>query len=66
MIVETILSPIKNETKEVEKASFWTECYHEDEVTPQMLKNGKDWYRYHVKFDGTKAIQITKTEKISG
>lgn len=66
MTVEVVLSPIKNEVKDPDKASFWKECYHEDEVTPQMLKNGKDWYRYHVKFDGTKAIQITKTEKISG
>jgi len=64
MTTEKIFSPISNESKEVEKASFWKECYHTDEVTETMLKNGKQWYIYHVKFNGLNPIQITKIEKI--
>ncbi len=64
MTTEKVYSTIKNEVKEAKNAAFWKDCYHEDELTQEMLKNGKQWYLYHVKFDGLKPIMITKSEKI--
>ena len=65
MTNEIVLSKIENSGKDVKNAPFWKECYHEDEVTEEMLKNwDKKWYKYHVKFDGLVPVQITKSEKI--
>ena len=65
MIIEKVYSPIENKVKEVDKASFWKECYHENEITKELLNNGKHWYIYHVKFDGLRPIMITKKETIN-
>jgi hypothetical protein len=63
--VEIVLSTIENTGKDVANALFWKECYHKEEVTQQMLGNGKQWYEYHVKFDGgLKPIQLNKTNKL--
>jgi len=64
MTTEIVLSTIEYTGKDAVKADFWKGCYHEDEVTPEMRMTGKQWYKYQVKFDGTKPIQITKSEKI--
>jgi hypothetical protein len=64
MTTEIVLSTIEYRGKDLVNADFWKECYHEDEVTPDMRVNGKQWYKYHVKFQNTTPIQITKTEKI--
>ena len=64
MTTEIVLSTIEYKGKDPVNADFWKECHHEDEVTPEMRTNGKQWYKYHVKFDATKPIQITKTERI--
>ncbi len=63
MILSTISMTVA-EGKNIANAPFWKSCYHKDEVTDEMLASGKQWYEYHVKFDGTKAIQLTKTNKI--
>jgi hypothetical protein len=64
MTTEIVLSTIEYTGKDAANADFWKNCYHEDEVTPEMRMTGKQWYKYHVKFDGLKPIQITKSEKI--
>lgn len=64
MTNEIVLSTIEYKGKDVATAPFWKQCYHKDEVTTEMLTNGKQWYEYHVKFDGLKPIQITKTNKL--
>jgi hypothetical protein len=64
MITEIVLSTIENKGNDVKNAPFWKDCYHKDEVTNDMLTNGKQWYEYHVKFDGLKPIQLTKTNKL--
>ena len=61
---EIIYSTIENKGKDVKNAPFWKDCHHPDDITNKMLKNGKQWYKYHVKFDGTVPIMVTKTEKI--
>lgn len=64
MITEKVLSTILYEGKDAENAPFWKECFHEDELTSDMKLNGKQWFAYHVKFDGLKPVMITKIEKI--
>jgi hypothetical protein len=64
MTNETVLSTIEYKGKDPVNADFWKQAYHEDEVTPEMKINGKQWYKYHVKFEGLNPIQITKSEKI--
>ncbi|MFW6310908.1 MAG: hypothetical protein ACOC1K_01605 [Nanoarchaeota archaeon] len=64
MTTEKVISPIEYKGKEAKTALFWKECYHEDEVTPEMLRNGKKWFTYWVKFDGLTPIMITKKKKM--
>jgi len=66
MKTEKILSTVEVTGKDVENlAPVWKgERYHKEDVTPEMLANGKQWYEYHVKFDGLKPIQLTKTNKL--
>lgn len=62
--VEKVFSTVKNEGKDLINAPFWKDCYHENEVTKEMKKNGKQWYCYHVKFDGLKPVMLNKTDKL--
>ena len=64
MTNEVVLSTIENTGKDIRNAPFWKQCYHKDEVTPEMRNNGKTWYEYHVKFDGTVPVQLTKTNTL--
>jgi len=64
MTNEIVLSTIENKRKDIKDAPFWKNCYHKDEVTREMRNNGKQWYEYHIKFDGLKPIQLTKTKKL--
>jgi len=60
-----ILSTSEHKGKDIVKSAIWTgERYHKEDVTEQMLKNGKQWYEYHVKFENTVPIQLTKTNKL--
>jgi len=59
-----VLSTIENKGKDIANAPFWKEAYHKDEVSKDMLANGKQWYEYHIKFDGLKPVQLTKTNEI--
>jgi len=61
-----VLSTIENEGKDIANAPFWKEAYHKDEVTKEMLRNGKMWYEYHIKFNNTVPIQLTKTNRLRG
>jgi len=64
MTNEIVLSTIENQGKDVKNAPFWKECYHKDEVSDEMLKSGKQWYEYHIKFENTVPVQLTKTNKL--
>jgi len=59
-----VLSTIENTGKDIVNAPFWKEAHRKEDVTDDMLTNGKTWYEYHVKFDGLKPIQLTKTNII--
>ena len=64
MKTEIVLSTIKYQGKDIKHAIFWNDCYHKDDVTDEMLRNGKQWYEYHIKFDNLTPIQLTKTNII--
>ena len=61
---EIVYSTIHYTGKDAENADFWKECYHPDDITPDLLTNGKRWFKYTVQFQGLKPIQITKLETI--
>ena len=63
--VEKVYSQIKNKGKDANDQPFWSECYHEEDVTDEMLSSEKQWYCYYVKFDGATPIQLTKVVKLS-
>jgi hypothetical protein len=66
MTNEIVLTTTEMIGKDVKNALFWKSehRYHEDEVTQEMLNNGKQWFRYYVRFNGLRPIQLTKSEKL--
>ena len=65
MKTEKIYSQVELKGKDVITQPFWDKCFHEEDVTPEMRESsGKQWYCYHVKFDGLTPIQITKKKKV--
>lgn len=62
--VEHVFSTIEYKGKDVANATFWKECYHLDDLSSELLKNGKQWYEYFIKFDGMTPIMITKVKKL--
>jgi len=63
---EIILSTVEVKGKDVANlAPVWKgERYHKEDVTEEMLGNGKQWYEYHVKFDGLTPKILAKTNKL--
>lgn len=55
-----VYSPILDEhiQKNIIKSPIWKEAYQEEEEKPE-----KRMYVYHIKFNGTIPIQVTKIEK---
>jgi len=66
MTTEVVLSTIENVGKDIANAPFWKECHKKEDVTKEMLSSGKVWYEYHVKFENTVPIQLTKTNILRG
>ena len=66
MTNEIILTTTEMVGNDIKNAPFWKSehRYHKDAVTEEMLANGKQWYEYHVRFQGTIPIQITKMNKL--
>lgn len=63
----TILSTVEVTGKDVDKlAPVWNaeHRYHKEDVTEEMLANGKQWYEYHVKFEGLTPKILAKTNKL--
>jgi hypothetical protein len=65
MTNEIVLTTVEHKGKDIVNSEIWKgERYHKEDVTKEMLGNGKQWYEYHIKFDGLKPIQLTKTNKL--
>ena len=61
-----VLSTTEHKGKDIVNSVIWKEGerYHKEDVTAEMLGNEKQWYEYHIKFDGLTPIQLTKTNKL--
>ncbi len=62
---EIILSTEEN-VKKSDMSPLWKaeHRYHKEDVTAEMLANGKQWYEYHVIFNSLEPEQLTKTNKL--
>jgi len=59
-----ILSTEEN-VKKSDMTPLWKGVrYHKEDVTEEMLANGKQWYEYHVKFEGLTPKILAKTNKL--
>jgi hypothetical protein len=62
-----ILSTVEVNGKNVDNlAPVWNaeHRYHKEDVTDEMLANGKQWYEYHVKFEDLTPKILAKTNKL--
>lgn len=64
MTNEIVLSKVDIKKNDLENKEFWKNAFHEDEVSYEEKSSGK-WFKYEIRFDGLKPIQITKKEKIA-
>lgn len=64
MTNEVVYSPIEDKSKDIEKSSIWKNAWHLDEIDEKAKARYSNWWEYHIKFEGTKPIQLTKTKKV--
>jgi hypothetical protein len=62
MITEQVYSPINdpNIKTNLETSPIWKDCYKEGEVKPKGIL-----YKYSIKFNGLKPIQVVKIQQIT-
>ena len=63
MTIETVYSPIEDKDirNNLQNSPIWKEAYKAEEI--ELFPN-KQMYSYKIKFDGTKPIQVLKTERL--
>ena len=67
MIKEIVWSPIKDTNKSnIANSPIWNQCFRDEEVNDDVFKISNTWYKYIVKFDGLKPIQVTSMKTIKG
>jgi hypothetical protein len=67
LIEEVVYSPVNDHRikAQLRTSPIWRTCYKKEEITKEIMqKHGGRMYAYTFKFDGTKVIQHTKTEKV--
>jgi hypothetical protein len=66
MTTEVVLSPVKDEkmNSNINDSPVWKKAYKPEEVTEEIRNKHNHWYKYQIKFDGLRAIQVTKFEEI--
>jgi hypothetical protein len=65
--IEVILSPIElrsKDPKELNSSLIWKNAWKQEEVTEEAKRQYKTWWKYSIKFDGLKPIQVTKMERV--
>ena len=62
MTTEIVWTPTENKGKDLWNSPLWQGCYCETEMTDEIRQTKNKWFLYHIKFDGLKPIQITKSE----
>ena len=60
MTTEEVFSPIEDKgiKKNLNTSPIWKDCYKKDEQFPKV-----QMYRYVIKFDGLKPVQVLKVQK---
>ena len=67
MISEIAWSTIKDtNSTDINNSPIWKDCYKDEEMTEELKQSSFVWYKYTIKFDGTKPVQLTKMETIKG
>lgn len=61
MTTEIIWTPNEHKGKDLWKSPLWEGAYKDSEMTDEIRKMKSKWFIYHIKFDGLKPIQITKS-----
>jgi len=61
---ELVLSPVEHTGKDINSSPIWKNAWHPGEVSEEIKRKFKKWFEYTVKFDGLKAIQITKVREV--
>jgi hypothetical protein len=66
LIDEVVYSPIMDEkmNSHVNDSEVWKKAYHHEELIDEVRNKFPRWYKYNVKFEGLKPIQVTKMEII--
>ena len=66
MTFETVISPVKDEkmNSHLNNSEVWQKAYKAEELTERIKGMYPAWYEYTLKFDGLKAIQMTKFREI--
>jgi len=64
--IEIVLSPVEDEkiNANLQKSEIWKNAYKPEEVTDEVKAKYPRWFKYHIKFNGLKPVQVTKIEKI--
>lgn len=62
MITEIVWTSNEHKGKDLWNSPLWRGSYKDSEMTDDIRKSKNRWFVYHIKFDGLKPIQITKSK----
>ncbi|MDD5648827.1 MAG: hypothetical protein PHF86_00150 [Candidatus Nanoarchaeia archaeon] len=64
MTTEIVLSPIEDRSKDIANSPIWKNAWKLEDVDEKIKGKYPTWWKYQIKFDGLKPIQVTKIEKV--
>lgn len=66
MTVEVIYSPVRDDkmNSHIKESDVWKQAYHLEEITEEIRAKHPRWFKYTIKFDGLKPIQVTKFDTL--
>lgn len=66
MTTEVVYSPILDEKMQahLNDSEVWKQAYHKDEITDEIRNKYPRLFKYTLKFDGLKPVQLTKMEAV--
>jgi hypothetical protein len=62
-VITSIFDP-KIQDKNFNNKEFWLHSYHPEDFSDETRKTYKKWYKYTIKFENTKPIQLMKYKEI--
>jgi hypothetical protein len=66
MTNEIVISPVKDEkmNSHITTSEVWKQAYKEEEINEKVIGLHSKWYKYNIKFDGLKPVQMTKMKEM--